>query len=69
MNKRLDITRADTVLSMCEGKDRLTHEQARKIARRMSFKARKVEPYHCLICRDWHVGRPMGTQFKGRARK
>lgn len=69
MNKRIDITRADMAASMCQGKDRLTPEQARKIAARMAKRGRKVEPYHCLICRDWHVGRPMGASFKSKRAK
>ena len=35
----------------CDGKDKLTPEQARKIARRQSSSA-----YHCANCHAWHVG-------------
>jgi hypothetical protein len=47
-------------IAMCEGKDKLTPEQARKVAQRMQRKDRIVEAFRCNFCNDWHVGRPIG---------
>ena len=45
-------------IAMCEGKDQLTPEQARKVAKRMKRKDRIVEAFRCEFCNAWHVGRP-----------
>jgi hypothetical protein len=46
------------VLAQCEGKDRLSYEQAKKIAKRMTARGRVVTEYRCHACSQWHVGQP-----------
>lgn len=43
-------------VAMCHGKDGMTPEQARKVAKRMQRHDKIVEAYRCPICNHWHVG-------------
>lgn len=42
-------------LSTCEGKDKLSFAQARKIAKKRRGSVR-LDAYKCPFCRRWHVG-------------
>ncbi|GAB5434774.1 MAG: hypothetical protein EpisKO_41440 [Epibacterium sp.] len=42
---------------ICTTKDRLTREQAKRIARRMrATRGKAIQAYKCPNCRAWHVG-------------
>ena len=49
--------RDECAAAMCDGKDKLTHSQAKRISRRMRKRTgAPVSPYRCVKCHEWHVG-------------
>lgn len=48
---------ANYLETCCMGKDKLSASRARKVAQEMRRRGRDgVQPYHCMHCREWHVG-------------
>lgn len=48
------------IATMCEGKERHTPDNARRVAAKMRRKGRYVCAYRCRCCGAWHVGRDNG---------
>jgi len=44
--------------AVCRGKKAMSADIARTVAKRMGQKGRVVQPYRCVVCRQWHVGAP-----------
>jgi hypothetical protein len=55
----------------CEGKQPMTHEQARAAARRLHLRdGAKMSYYRCGTCNAWHVGHtPMAVRQSVRDRR
>lgn len=62
--------RARAVAAMCQGKECLPHEIARKVARRMGRRHKLVfEEYKCPVCKEWHVGQKPDRKLRSANRK
>lgn len=46
----------------CDGREQLTERTARETVKRATWPA---EPYHCVHCGKWHIGR---AKLKGKPR-
>lgn len=47
----------EDILAMCAGKEKLTFERAKRIARKKAPDGKRRDFYKCPVCRRWHVGR------------